>query len=267
MAYLSITAVTILAVALLVFVRRITVFEFERGLKYSRGKFARVLAPGQHWYLPLFTTVKKVDVRPRVVSVSGQEVLSSDGVALKVSVAAEYQVADPDVAVNQVANYQEALYLKLQLALRGIIGRAAIDDLLQKREEFGKRLMELTEAEAAKLGLKLMSAGIKDIMFPGQLKQVFTQVVKARQEGLAALERARGETAALRNLANAAKLLERNPMLMQLRVIQSVGGTSGNTLVLGMPSQTTPLPLKAAELGTSGVQEIGEGGEDAGAAE
>jgi len=266
MAYF-IGAVAVLAFAALVFIRRVTVFEFERGLKYSRGKFATVLAPGQHWYLPAFTIIQKVDVRPRVVSVSGQEVLSLDGVALKVSVAAEYQIADPDVAVNEVASYEEALYLKLQLALRGIIGSATIEDLLKKREEFGKRLMELAEPEAPKLGLKLISADIKDIMFPGQLKQVFAQVEKARQEGLAALERARGETAALRNLANAAKLLESNPMLMQLRVIQSVGGTSGNTLVLGMPSQTTPLPLRTGELGASGVQEIGEAGEDTGAAE
>ena len=78
-------------------------------------------------------------------------------------------------------------------------------------------------------------------MFPGQLKEIFAQVVKARKEGLAALERARGETAALRNLANAAKMAEKSPALMQLRLIQAVGESSGNSVVLGLPSQVVPI--------------------------
>jgi hypothetical protein len=85
---------------------------------------------------------------------------------------------------------------------------------------------------------------VKDIMFPGDLKKIFAQVVKAQKEGQASLEKARGESAALRNLANAAKMLEGNPALMQLRVLQSVDAGTGNTMVLGMPSDMMPLPLK-----------------------
>jgi regulator of protease activity HflC (stomatin/prohibitin superfamily) len=86
-------------------------------------------------------------------------------------------------------------------------------------------------------------------MFPGELKKVFAQVVTARKEGLAALEKARGETAALRNLANAAKLVENNPALMQLRMIQSLEESSGNTLVVGLPGEplVTPRPAKAGD--------------------
>jgi regulator of protease activity HflC (stomatin/prohibitin superfamily) len=82
-----------------------------------------------------------------------------------------------------------------------------------------------------------MQAEIKDVMFPGDLKRVFSQVVRARQEGLAALERARGETAALRSLANAASLLEQRPALLQLRILQAVGSEGGNTLVVGLGAQ------------------------------
>ncbi len=116
-----------------------------------------------------------------------------------------------------------------------------------------RKLAELTEAKARALGLRLISVGLKDIMFPGKLKEVFAQVVSARKEGLAALEKARGETAALRNLANAAKMIESNPGLMQLRMLQTLGGSSGNTLVLGLPPQTAAIPLKS---GTSGNKEI-----------
>ncbi len=263
MGWVILAAAIVVSIAVLVLLGRTVVSEFERGLQYSRGRFVRVLTPGPHWYFRPFTTVTKVDVRPRVVSVSGQEVLSSDGVALKVSLAAEYEVERPDVAINEVASYQEALYIRLQLALRAVIGSAPIEEVLERRAEFGKRLMDVVGPEAPRFGLKLISADVKDIMFPGQLKQVFAQVAKARQEGLAALERARGETAALRNLANAARLLEKNPVLMQLRVIQSVGGTSGNTLVLGMPAQSTPFPMRTGELGPPGAQEIGEGGQEA----
>jgi regulator of protease activity HflC (stomatin/prohibitin superfamily) len=226
--------------------RRATVYEFERGLKYVRGRFQAVLPPGQYWYWAWFTAIRRVDVRPRFASITGQEVLSSDGVTLKVSLAANYELENPAVAVNTVQNFQEALHLELQLALRQIISGVDIDSLLATRDEISQKLAALTEARAQGLGLRLISVGIKDIMFPGKLKDVFAQVVGARKEGLAALEKARGETAALRNLANAARMLESNPALMQLRVLQTLGGTSGNTLVLGLPAQTTALPLKSA---------------------
>jgi regulator of protease activity HflC (stomatin/prohibitin superfamily) len=101
------------------------------------------------------------------------------------------------------------------------------------------------------MGLSLLEVEIKDVMFPGELKKIFTQVVKARQEALAALERARGETAALRSLANAAHLIERNPALMQLRLLQVVGQNTGNTVVLGVPAQSGPIPIR-----TRGAEEV-----------
>jgi hypothetical protein len=84
---------------------------------------------------------------------------------------------------------------------------------------------------------------LRDLTFPGELKKIFTQTIKARQEGLAALEKARSETAALRNLANAAALVERNPSLMQLRALQVVAEHPGNTLVMGMPGGSSAIPL------------------------
>ena len=89
-------------------------------------------------------------------------------------------------------------------------------------------------------------------MFPGELKRTFAQVVTARKEGLAALERARGETAALRNLANAARTMEGNPALMQLRVLQEIGKSPGNTVVLGLPAAMSPLPLPLPPSGSYG---------------
>lgn len=260
MEYLIIAAILILAalIYLKTPIRRVTVFEYEKGLKYSTGKFEQILEPGQYWYVPFFSSIQKIDMRPRFVSITGQEVLSSDSITLKVSLAAKYQIVNPDIAIHNVHDYQEALYLELQLALREIIGNAAIDTLLESRNEFSEKLFELTHEKIKELGLELLSVNIKDIMFPGPLKQIFAQVVKARKEGQAALEKARGETAALRNLANAAKMIESNPNLMNLRLIQSVGESTGNTLVLGMPSQTTTLPIKTKEIETSETKQQSE---------
>jgi len=221
--------------------RRITVYEFEKGIKYCHGKFVTVLGPGQHWFMPYFTRIDKTDVRPRFVTIPGQEVLTSDSVTIKISLAANYEIADVNTAINKVQNYAASLYLELQLALREIVGGASIDDVLEKRAEFGGRLMELTKDKAAALGVRLLDVNIKDIMFPGTLKQTFSQVAAARKEGQAALERARGESAALRNLANAAKMLDNNPNLLQLRLLQTVGESSGNTVVLGsLPEVVVP---------------------------
>ncbi len=248
MSYILPAVSVILLVLLIRFgVRRITLLEYEKGLRYSRGRFDRVLESGQYWYLPWFSIIQKLDVRPRFVSILGQEVLSSDGVTLKVSLAANYEVVKPDIAINTVQSFQDAVYLELQLSLRQIIGAADIDTILNNRNELSQKLMEMTEEKIQALGLKLISVSLKDIMFPGKLKEIFAQVVNAKKEGLAVLERARGESAALRNLANAAKMIEGNPNLMQLRLVQAIEQSSGNTLVLGMPPQATAIPIKVPE--------------------
>jgi regulator of protease activity HflC (stomatin/prohibitin superfamily) len=108
-------------------------------------------------------------------------------------------------------------------------------------------LFELSEKRIAELGLKLVWVNVKDIMFAGEFKKIFSQVVEARQEGLAALEKARGETAALRSLANAAKLIESNPALMQLRLLQTFGETSGNSMILKL-SPDLPIKLNGKEM-------------------
>lgn len=239
---------------------RITVIEYEKGLKYEKGKFVRLLEPGRHWIYESTTSVQMIDVRPCFVSVPGQEVLSADGVTLKVSLAARFEVVQPEVALHESADYVGELYLRLQLALREIIGQTSIDEVLAGRQEFGLRLMDLCRQPAKDLGLKLLSVGVKDIMFPGELKKIFAQVTQAKQEGLAALERARGETAALRSLANAAKLATDNPALLQLRLIQQLGASQGNSLVLNLgptaasfpvipvgPAPTKKVPAKPAE--------------------
>jgi len=233
---------------------RVTVYEFQRALRYRKGRFLSVLGPGQYWILEPKTTITPVDVRPNFVTLMGQELLTADGVPLKVSIAANYEMSDPQLAINGQANYAQALYLLLQLAVREVISTSKADELMENRAGFAEKIRALAEPQVQMLGLKLLTADLKDLMISGDLKKSFAQVVRARKEGEAALERARGETAALRSLANAARMLKENPQLMQLRLLQAMGESDGNTLVVGLPAG---LPLRNGK-GVSDVRDQAE---------
>jgi regulator of protease activity HflC (stomatin/prohibitin superfamily) len=241
--------VLVLLVAVLIWkivpLKRITIFEYQKGLRYNKGRHTATLGPGQYWIWRAWTSIVPVDIRPEFITILGQDVVSADGVTLKVSLAAEFEVADAHVAVNKNANFRTSLYLTLQMALREVVGKDKIDALMENRGAIGTKLLELTKAKATEYGVRLISVDAKDLMFPGEMKKAFSQVVKAQKEGQAALERARGETAALRSLANAARMMDDNPNLLQLRALQALADSTGNTLVLGLPGGVITLGKKS----------------------
>jgi len=247
---LIIASITIITIFFIVSIRRAIIFEFQNGLLYRNGKYVKTLKPGQYWHLRQWHSIQKIDMREINVTIPGQEVLTSDNVSLKISIAVGYKVSDPYIAINTVLNYQESLYQVIQLNSRDIIGSLEVDELLAKRIEIGKMLFEKTSEKADTFGIKLLLVEIKDVMFPGELKNIFAQVVNARKEGLAALERARGESASLRNLANTAKLFDDNPSLRQLRLFQVLEKKTGNTIVLispdGIPDIKQSKEIKSA---------------------
>lgn len=234
----------VLAVALIAASRlftSVTILEFEQALKFIRGRYVGLVGPGLYWYLKRTTSFRRVDTRPTFTAVSGQEVLSADGVALKLSLLAIYRVTDPKMAILGIDDFTGAVHAQLQLALRSVVSGSLAEDLLQKRGEIPMQLVALAGPPLLAVGVELQSANVRDLTLPGDLKRVFSQVVRARQEGLAGLEKARGETAALRSLANAAQMVQRNPQLMQLRLLQLLEQHPGHTVVLGNSPGILPL--------------------------
>src|SRR5258706_8074683 len=213
------------------------------GLLYHKGKFAEVLGPGRHVRWGRHFTLHAQDVRKTSLLVAGQEVLTADNVGLKLSLVVTYQVIDPARAAHEAQNWQVDLYNAAQLGLRAVVSGVAVEALLGQRLDIGAQLLARVQPEAAKIGLNALAVEVKDVMLPAELKRAFADVLKAKQEGQAALERARGESASLRNLANAARVLEGNPALMNLRLMQSLSAAqnAGSTLVLGMPGGFVPL--------------------------
>jgi regulator of protease activity HflC (stomatin/prohibitin superfamily) len=213
------------------------------GLVYHHGLFVRRNNAGRHVIWGFGWAVKLIDLRKTSLLVAGQEVLTADNVGLKLSLLVTSQITDPAKAAHETQNWVSDLYNSAQLAVRAIVGGVAVEALLNQRLEIGAQLLARVQPEAAKIGINVLAVEVKDVMFPPDLKRAFAEVLKAKQEGQAALERARGESASLRNLANAARLLDGNPALQNLRLMQSLTAAhnAGNTLVLGVPGGFVPL--------------------------
>lgn len=212
----------------------VTIHDYQRGLRFRQGRLVGLIGPGTHLALRPFTEIVLMDGRPTSLTVPGQEILTSDGVALRVSLTARYVIADPVAAFTNDQSYLGALYAALHAGLREVIAGRSADDILAARAELGPAVGGLVASELARIGVELLGVDVRDVMVPGELKRAFAGIVAARREGEAALERARGETAALRSLANAGRMVEDNPGLLQLRVLQQLGSSSGNTIMLGL---------------------------------
>jgi regulator of protease activity HflC (stomatin/prohibitin superfamily) len=240
--------VVVLAAVLAGLLGIVVVHDHERGLRYSRGRLKGLLDPGAYISLRPVSEIRVFDIRPTFVTIDGQDILTADGVNLRISLVARYLVGDPAAAVAGDQDYRRALYVILQLGLREALAGRTADEVLAARAELGPTIKERSAGQLARLGVELLSVNVRDLMLPAELKRAFAGVVAARKEGEIALERARGETAALRNLANAARMLEDHPGLVQLRLLQEIGASSGNTVVMGMPdgALTTTRPRRAA---------------------
>jgi len=216
--------------------RVVVIREFEMGLLYFDGRFVRQLHPGRYrfWRRRRYE-ISQLDTRLQQRLINGQEVLSRDNVSFKVSLLVTYQISDPVSAIHTVTSYGDYLHSVTQLALREAVSAYSADEVLEHRESLGATLTERVIPEAERVGLRVEAVHVRDVMLPAEVRQSFAEVLQARNEGRASLERARGETAALRNLANGARSLEENPALFSLRMLQSIGQMSqrqDNSLVV-----------------------------------
>jgi regulator of protease activity HflC (stomatin/prohibitin superfamily) len=229
---LAVIALIILVAARLV--GTATVHEYERGLRFVRGKFVGLADAGTVYYLKPTTELRILDVRPTSMTIEGQEVLTSDRVALKISLVARYVVGDAAAYVMSDSASGRTMYLDIQLGLREVVAGRTVDEVLAARTMIGPEILALVAPQVMTIGIELTAVEVRDVMVPADLKRAFAAVVAARHEGAAALERARGETAALRSLANAGRMVGDNPGLLSLRVVQELSARSGNTIVLGL---------------------------------
>ncbi len=222
---------------------KVTVRAGARAVVRVDGVAVRVLEPGRHRLPRVGRTgfqvgrreVQRVDVRRQVLVLAGQEVVTADVPGLRVTLALQYRVADPVAYLDVATDPLDVVRLAAQLALRDAVATRELAAVTADRGEIAGELLRAVAAPAAELGVEVLRAELRDVTVPLEVRHAVLALHTARQEGLAALERARGETAALRALANGARVLADNPGLLQLRTAQEVA-KAGGVIKLTLPA-------------------------------
>jgi regulator of protease activity HflC (stomatin/prohibitin superfamily) len=208
------------------------------GVLFLDGRYAATLDPGPwaFWKGAAEVRVVEVDLRQATIDVQGQEIMSADKVTLRLNAVATYRVADPRRAVCTAEDHKQALYREAQLALRAVVGARELDALLADKEAVAAEAAALLAPRAEGLGLQVDALAIRDLILPGDMKELMNKVIEARKAAEANLIMRREETAALRSQANTARLLAENPTLMRLReleVLEKVVAGGKLSVVLG----------------------------------
>lgn len=206
------------------YIRAYTVESYEKAVLFVDGKYVRMFDSGIYfwWKNSIAISVGKVDTRQQQAEINGQEILTKDKAALRVNAYAQYVVTDIEQALLQNKEYEKQLYVVFQLALREYIGTMTLDELLEKKETIGPFILESVSANAAKLGVVVSGFGIRDIILPGDMKDIMNQVLVAEKKAQANIIMRREETASTRSLLNTAKLMEDNQMLWKLKEMEYV---------------------------------------------
>jgi len=219
-------------------VEHVVVEPAQTALVFLDGALYKVLSPGAYafWKGAGVLRVTKVDAREQTIDIGGQEIMTADKVTLRLNALVSYKVVDALASVTAVDNAQQALYRAAQLALRELVGARELDALLATRDALGRELEAALVKRAAAVGLAVMSAGVRDVILPGDMKELMNRVTEAKKAAEASLITRREETAAMRMQANTAKILESSPTLMKLKeleVLEKVAGKANLTVVLG----------------------------------
>lgn len=187
------------------------------------------LEPGTHgfWKLGRHVAVKRIDLRLRTHEVTGQEILTKDRVTIRVNVTAQVRVVDPERAVSAVKDFDEALHRSLQLAFRKTLGALTLDRLLAEKVSVDAEAAGKVRAEMAGIGLEVGEIALKDVILPGEMREILNQVVAAEKEAEANVIRRREETNATRSLLNTAKVMAENPVMLRLKELEALETIAG----------------------------------------
>ncbi len=196
----------------------------EAGLLYVDGRLIERLEPGRHafWTVDRKVEVKRLDLRPQAVEITAQEMLTRDRIALRVTLTALRRIADPQRAVAAVTDIDAWLYRLVQFAIREAVAARTLDEVLSAKAVLDAELRAYVRERVAETGVEVMELGVKDVILPGEIRELVNKVVEAERTAKANLIRRQEETAATRSLLNTAKLMEENPLLLRLKELESI---------------------------------------------
>jgi len=212
--------------------------EYERGVRFTLGKFSGIINPGLRFVIPIIQTWQKVDIRVKVIDVPDQDAITRDNVSIKVNAVLYFKVSDAEKAIIQVEHYAYAVSQLAQTTMRDVVGEVSLDDLLSKREEVSSKIRFIVDKATDPWGIKVESVELKHVELPEGLKRVIGKEAEAEREKRAVIIKASGEVIAADNMAKAAKMLATGPGALHLRTLQSINDISSdqsNTVIFAVP--------------------------------
>jgi regulator of protease activity HflC (stomatin/prohibitin superfamily) len=220
--------------------------EYERGVKFTLGKYTGMMKPGLRMVFPVIQSWERVDLRVKAVDVPDQDCITKDNVSVRVNAVLYFKVSEAEKAIIGVENYFYATSQLSQTTMRDIVGEVTLDELLRERDEISKKIQTIVDKASDPWGIKVESVDLKHVELPDNMKRTMAKEAESEREKRAVIIKAQGEVLAANNMAKAATTLAKAPGALHLRTLQSINDISSdqsNTIVFAMPVEI----LKAFE--------------------
>ena len=234
----------IIVLILLVSIRQVN--QYQRGVKFTLGKWSGIMEPGWRIVFPIFQSYHKVDMRIKAVDVPDQNAITKDNVPVTVNAVLYYKVSSAEKAVLEVENFMYAVSQYAQTTMRNIVGEVTLDELLSSRDKIADRIREIVDKETDAWGLSVGNVELKDIRLPESMERTIAKQAEAEREKRAVIITSEGEVLAAKNMAEAARILSTSDGALHLRTLQSINDISSdqsNTVIFATPLEV----LKAFE--------------------
>ena len=226
----------VIIIILLCSVRQIT--EYERGILFRFGKFARIMNPGWNIVLPIIESYQKIDIRTKAVDVAEQDAITKDNVSIRINAVLYYKVFDASKAVIAVEHYQYAVSQLAQTTMRNAVGAVSLDELLSERDKISTEICDIIDKATDPWGIKVENVELKDIKLPEEMQRVIAKVAEAEREKAAVITKSKGEIEAANNLSEAASIMSTTPGALHLRTLSTLNDLSSdqsNTIIFAIP--------------------------------
>ncbi|HEY4511270.1 MAG TPA: slipin family protein [Candidatus Paceibacterota bacterium] len=230
----SIVAVVVFLV--LISLRQIN--QYQRGVKFTMGRYTGIMEPGWRIVIPIFQSYRKVDMRVKAVDVPDQKAITRDNVSVTVNAVIYYKVSSAEKAIIEVEDFYYAISQYAQTTMRNLVGEVTLDELLAGRDRIADRIREIVDKETDAWGLKVNNVELKDVSLPENMERTIAKQAEAEREKRAVIINSEGELAASKNMAEAASILSATPGALHLRTLQSINDISSdqsNTVVFTVP--------------------------------
>jgi len=222
-------------------------YQYERGVIFTLGRFSHVKEPGLRWIIPIIQTMRKVDIRIKTADVPRQEVITKDNIPLLANTVVYFRVEKPADAIIKIEDYEFAVKQYTQAALRDVVGNAELDFVLTEREKIAESIKKIVDDETGGWGINIESIKIQEVELPAEMKRAMAKQAEAEREKRAVIIAAEGEIKASENLRKAAENLSKSPAAIHLRTLQTIRDIAADPsekIVLFLPSDISDIVKK-----------------------